>query len=246
MVAMQKQAVRKAPLKTLCRHCRARQLATQRPQRSSFHTSRAKQDQGLDTVTYPFKSSQSAERGSSYIESPFHKGVKSAEKKDGSDLRPTRQSIVVEREPSPEARKPLPPVVNPSPEPTVKKSLSDIIAGYITPTETFSSIINPKARPTFQRAPALDLSKSPARYGPVSGRMVRVDKDRGTDVARAFGKLNQVIALNGVKREFSKQKFHERPGMKRKRLKSLRWREQFKTGFFAMLQRSRELKRMGW
>jgi hypothetical protein len=54
------------------------------------------------------------------------------------------------------------------------------------------------------------------------------------------------MARNSVRRDFNKQKFHERPGLKRKRLKSERWRARFKTEFAATCKRVTELTRKGW
>jgi predicted transcriptional regulator len=54
------------------------------------------------------------------------------------------------------------------------------------------------------------------------------------------------MARNRVKRDFQMQRFHERGGLKRKRLKSERWRARFKIGFDATCKRVTELTKKGW
>lgn len=81
---------------------------------------------------------------------------------------------------------------------------------------------------------------------PTLGRTVHVDNDRGMDVARAFRSMEVQVARNQVKRDFNKQRFYERPGMKRKRLKSDRWRRRFKAGFQAAVRRVLKMRKQGW
>lgn len=66
------------------------------------------------------------------------------------------------------------------------------------------------------------------------------------DVARAFRVLGARLAQNNVRKDFQRQRFHERPGLKRKRLKSERWRKRFKEAFQGTVQRVVGLKRQGW
>jgi ribosomal protein S21 len=79
---------------------------------------------------------------------------------------------------------------------------------------------------------------------PSTGRTV--ERTGTVDVARAFALLQQACGKNKVARDFTKQRFHERPGLKRKRLKSERWRARFKLGFRATVQRVQELRAQGW
>lgn len=78
------------------------------------------------------------------------------------------------------------------------------------------------------------------------GRQVQLDPKRGRDLVRGLGMLASMMARNQVKRDFAKQKFHERPGLKRKRLKSERWRARFKKEFDNTCKRVTELTRKGW
>jgi len=84
------------------------------------------------------------------------------------------------------------------------------------------------------------------KLGPTLGRTVHVDKDRGLDVARAFRTMEIQVARNAVRRDFNKQRFYERPGMKRKRLKSERWRKRFKESFQAAVKRVLKMRKQGW
>ncbi|KAJ8127939.1 hypothetical protein O1611_g5698 [Lasiodiplodia mahajangana] len=81
------------------------------------------------------------------------------------------------------------------------------------------------------------------RMVPRTGRTVYVKNN--VDVARSFKMLAMNVSQNKVARDFYLQKFHERPGMKRKRLKSERWRRRFKLGFKATISRVRELTAQG-
>ncbi|KAI1877345.1 hypothetical protein JX265_003353 [Neoarthrinium moseri] len=82
------------------------------------------------------------------------------------------------------------------------------------------------------------------RCVPRTGRTIQVSK--GADVARSFKLLNMQCTANRVRQDFSRQKFHERGGLKRKRLASERWRRRFKKGFQATCKRVDELRRQGW
>ena len=89
-----------------------------------------------------------------------------------------------------------------------------------------------------------DTEAPTLRMGPSLGRTVEVD---GTgDLNRAFRNLDILCNRNAVKADLYRQRFHERPGLKRKRLKSVRWRRRFKADFQAVCRRVEELKRKGW
>lgn len=79
-----------------------------------------------------------------------------------------------------------------------------------------------------------------------TGRAVELDPSRGRDIVRGLNMLGSLMARNRVKRDFQMQRFHERPGLKRKRLKSERWRARFKIGFDATCKRVSELTKKGW
>ncbi|KAI0161827.1 hypothetical protein GGR52DRAFT_561296 [Hypoxylon sp. FL1284] len=88
------------------------------------------------------------------------------------------------------------------------------------------------------------VRRTTLRTVPRTGRTVQVTS--AVDVARSFKLLGSQIATNQVRQEFRKQRFHERPGLKRKRLKSERWRKRFKKGFNACVRRVKELTKQGW
>ncbi|KAI1300564.1 hypothetical protein F5Y03DRAFT_385898 [Xylaria venustula] len=94
------------------------------------------------------------------------------------------------------------------------------------------------------RIGAPDAPRSHLRLVPRTGRTVHVGNN--VDVARSFKLLAVQIGQNKLRREFQLQKFHERPGMKRKRLRSERWQSRFKKGFKATISRVRELTAQGW
>ncbi|KAL8696589.1 MAG: hypothetical protein Q9201_007585 [Fulgogasparrea decipioides] len=81
---------------------------------------------------------------------------------------------------------------------------------------------------------------------PSLGRTVEVVPERGLDLGRALRSLEINCAVNNVRGDALKQKFHERPGLKRKRLKSVRWRRNFKQGFKAVVAKVKAMRRKGW
>jgi hypothetical protein len=84
------------------------------------------------------------------------------------------------------------------------------------------------------------------RLNPTYGRTVDLDVSRGRDIVRGIGMLGSLMARNKVKADFNKQRFHERGGLKRKRLASERWRARFKAGFKEVTGRVSELTKKGW
>lgn len=86
--------------------------------------------------------------------------------------------------------------------------------------------------------------EAPLRLRPSTGRTINV---RGNvDIARGLSLLNRTVTHNRIRREMQLQRFHERPGLKRKRLRSERWQVRFKQGFGAAVARTCELKAQGW
>jgi small subunit ribosomal protein MRP21 len=84
------------------------------------------------------------------------------------------------------------------------------------------------------------------RLNPAFGRTVDLKPETGRDLVRGINMLGSLMARNKVKADFMKQKFHERPGLKRKRLNSERWRARFRKGFQEVTGRVSELTRKGW
>lgn len=88
--------------------------------------------------------------------------------------------------------------------------------------------------------------KLPMRLDFTVGRMVKVNAARNMDVGRAFRALDGLVKRNRIKAEFMRQRFHERPGLKRKRIKRERWRKHFKEGFKGMIALVKKMKKQGW
>jgi ribosomal protein S21 len=89
-------------------------------------------------------------------------------------------------------------------------------------------------------------AKRTIRSRPTVGRTIEVNPEKGGDFGRALRGLSILCAVNKIKQDKQRQRFHERPGLKRKRLKSERWRRLFKQSFKAAISRVREMKRKGW
>ncbi|TKA67281.1 hypothetical protein B0A49_09238 [Cryomyces minteri] len=88
--------------------------------------------------------------------------------------------------------------------------------------------------------------RAPMRLGPSVGRSIPLNTQGGMDLGRALRMLDILCAKNKVRADFGRQRFHERGGLKRKRLHSERWRRRFKAGFTAVVKRVEELRRKGW
>ncbi len=84
------------------------------------------------------------------------------------------------------------------------------------------------------------------RSRPSVGRTIEVVPEKGVDFGRALRNLEISCSVNRVNKDLQRQRFHERPGMKRKRLKSERWRKMFKESFRATVMRVKEMRRKGW
>jgi len=87
--------------------------------------------------------------------------------------------------------------------------------------------------------------RAPLKLGPSTGRSITIGAT-GIDVGRGFRLLEQACARNKIKSDANKQRFHERGGLKRKRLRRERWRRKFMDGFKATVGRVKQLKHQGW
>ncbi|KAM3458354.1 hypothetical protein MY3296_000560 [Beauveria thailandica] len=65
-------------------------------------------------------------------------------------------------------------------------------------------------------------------------------------VRSALAMLGRLVGSQHIKNKYYSQRFHERKGLKRKRLASERWRSRFKVGFCAAYARVHELRKQGW
>lgn len=116
-----------------------------------------------------------------------------------------------------------------------------------------AGVFDPKTRPNSPNIQSDYSNSMPApssmasenikmpKMGPTAGRSVVVQ----SDVAQAFMKLRSVVRQNNVRTDFQTQRFHERPGLKRKRLASKRHRQRFKDGFRRMIAVVMDMKKKG-
>ena len=109
------------------------------------------------------------------------------------------------------------------------------------PTSGFSNSL--AARDTFQQP---KRAKRTIRSRPTVGRTVEINPEREIDFGRALRTLEIQCAVNRVRADLQRQRFHERPGLKRKRLKSERWRKLFRESFRATVGRVKQMRRKGW
>jgi small subunit ribosomal protein MRP21 len=113
---------------------------------------------------------------------------------------------------------------------------SMMIPGF-GPTAIGKDVRDTTLAPKAERMIALKLN-------PSTGRSVTLNA--GIDVGRGFRLLEQSCARNKVRSDATKQRFHERGGLKRKRLRRERWRKRFLEGFKATIKRVRQLTKQGW
>lgn len=90
--------------------------------------------------------------------------------------------------------------------------------------------------------PPMASSRKPMELGPKVGRSIVVNKG---DLNAAMNRLKTAIFVNNVRTDSNEQKFHERRGIKRKRMKRERFRKRFKEGFKKMVSIVLEMKRQG-
>jgi small subunit ribosomal protein MRP21 len=88
------------------------------------------------------------------------------------------------------------------------------------------------------------MTKKPPRLTPQTGRTITLGP--GVDLVRGIRLLEHSCIKNRVKGDFNRQRFHERPGLKRKRLKSMRWRKNFMISFRHTVDRVKQLRLQGW
>ena len=84
------------------------------------------------------------------------------------------------------------------------------------------------------------------RSRPSVGRTIEINPERGVDLGRGLRSLEITCAQNNVRIDAARQVFHERGGLKRKRLKSERWRKRFKIGFNHVVGKVKVMRRKGW
>ena len=95
-------------------------------------------------------------------------------------------------------------------------------------------------------ATGMRRNKRTIRSRPTVGRTVEVETKRGVDLGLALKRLAGLVTRNNIRGDQYRQRFHERPGSRRKREKSERWRKYFKEGFKAAVTRVKVMKKQGW
>ncbi|KAI9799476.1 MAG: hypothetical protein M1833_003998 [Piccolia ochrophora] len=115
-------------------------------------------------------------------------------------------------------------------------STRDAISRMETPRSGMGPLAPPRAAP----------APPPIRLSPALGRSVAMEGERGRDLGRALTLLNIRCAQEVIKGDSMQQRFHERPGKKRKRIKSATWRKSFLKGFRDVVYKVQDMKRKGW
>jgi small subunit ribosomal protein MRP21 len=78
------------------------------------------------------------------------------------------------------------------------------------------------------------------------GCFLNVDGAKNGNVAVRLRQLASLASSNRIAYTASRQRFHERPGLKRKRLRRERWRRRFKVTFKKICARVTHLTKQGW
>ena len=124
------------------------------------------------------------------------------------------------------------------------KDYQDIARKMLFPTQEIVSRDAHRTLGNTQKTPK--RATRTVRSRPSVGRTIEVVPEKGVDFGRALRGLDISCSVNRVNKDLQRQRFHERPGMKRKRLKSERWRKMFKESFRATVTRVKEMRRKGW
>ena len=123
--------------------------------------------------------------------------------------------------------------------------------GQVAQSMDFPRPTDPQGNPSASLVNNIKLkpavrAKRTIRSRPTVGRTIEVYQEGGQHVAGALKKLEILCSVNKIRSDQFRQRFHERPGLKRKRLKSERWRRLFKASFKMTVARVQEMRRKGW
>ena len=119
-----------------------------------------------------------------------------------------------------------------------------IVSGMHMPGSTMASDVQrAAAKVARDNEKIIPRNTATIKSRPSLGRTVEVT-ERG--VAAALQQLEAECRRNNLRVDQKRQRFHERPGMKRKRLKSERWRKRFKIAFKATVQKVQDMRKKGW
>ncbi|KAK5138114.1 hypothetical protein LTR08_004809 [Meristemomyces frigidus] len=118
------------------------------------------------------------------------------------------------------------------------------VASMLDPASSFRSRNSSTGNLPIPAAPVYQEKLLPIKLNASVGR--RIEVQGNIDSARAFRQLEMRCARNSVRRDFGRQRFHERPGLKRKRLKGERWRRRFREGFRGVVALVGKMRRQGW
>jgi len=130
----------------------------------------------------------------------------------------------------------------PSDEPSSDKPFDETIYqkfAYITSRASPPTDDNVEIR--WKRQSELFMQKQEMPRTPHSGRSVPVT----VDLTVAWNKLHRILRANNVKKELAERQRYEKPGDKRRRLKSERWRRRFAQEVRRKVQLVHEIKRRG-
>lgn len=116
-----------------------------------------------------------------------------------------------------------------------------MIPGQLGATRTRDPVIKAATNKSFRPRAVRTIESSPR-----VGRTVEVNPRKRVDLSRALRNLNYQCAVNNVRRDQRQQRFHERPGLKRKRLRRENYRARFKQGFRLLVAKVKHMKKQGW
>jgi hypothetical protein len=126
-------------------------------------------------------------------------------------------------------------------------------ASAVAPSSAASSMFPPKtdSRPKLDFAARWasevksmdkDLSLSPR-----DAYTTKIRSSLGSNaMTMALRKMKRLVHESEVRRKLFQERYHERPGLKRKRLKMVRWRKRFAGDFKKICQRANKLAGQGW
>ena len=234
---------------------------------SNFHSTACQRDnRSSNAADLDFLEDRPAERPAERPKQPF--GSQSAQKRPANDVIRNQLDNLIDstfRSPNPVKRNPLDPI-NQTSDAIIEKAFQETKRPYEF-DKSYRQIARKMQFPTPQETAdegnLISLPRSPyqvlgstrrvrarakrtIRSRPSVGRTIELVPEKGVDLGRALKNLSIRLGVNQVRADQFSQRFHERPGLKRKRLKSERWRKTFKESFKATVARVREMRRKGW
>lgn len=126
----------------------------------------------------------------------------------------------------------------------------DIASGMLMPpgsantSVSASNMLADALRGTLKERHVEPRAQRTIKSNPSLSRTVEISSK--ADLGAGFERLRFFVRDNQIRHDQQMQRFYERPGMRRKRLRRERWRARFKENFHNAVEKIKAMRRMGW